>query len=153
MWWWLFNFPLTLWVFADARRRRNSMGWAVGCLLLAIVFLPLYLAKRSLKEGETREGGTGWNTVKYFALFWTILMFLAGISATITVTSNAPVSMDQYEAAGYAIGAGMGLTMIAGVWFAVIVGALVIGLFLKRSTYVENGPTGRLQDVGATKPA
>jgi hypothetical protein len=34
--------------------------------------------------------------------------------------------------------------MIMGLWIVVLVGALAIGLFLKKSSIVENGPTGTL---------
>ena len=48
------------------------------------------------------------------------------------------------EQAGAAIGTVIGIGMILGLWFFVIVGALVIGLFLKKSSIVEKGPTGAL---------
>lgn len=45
------------------------------------------------------------------------------------------------EQAGAAIGTALGMGMIIGLWFVVIVGALVIGLFFKKSSIVEKGPT------------
>lgn len=50
----------TIWVGVDASRRdwgtgTGTAGWVIGCLLLWIVFFPIYLAKRGkapLKEGE-----------------------------------------------------------------------------------------------------
>jgi len=50
----------------------------------------------------------------------------------------------EAEQAGAAIGATLGLGMIFGLWFIVLVGALVLGLFLKKSGIVEKGPTGPL---------
>jgi hypothetical protein len=43
----------------------------------------------------------------------------------------------------------IGMGMIIGLWFVVIVGALVIGLFVKKSSIVEKGPTGALAAIGS----
>ncbi len=53
---------------------------------------------------------------------------------------------DEFESAGVAIGAGLGIIFIAGLWFCGTVGALLIGMFLKKSTVVEKGPTGALAE-------
>jgi hypothetical protein len=58
------------------------------------------------------------------------------------LSAGAPVSGNDYEEAGYAIGATIGIGMILGIWFIVAVGALVLGMFLKKSSIVEKGPTG-----------
>ena len=46
-------------VFLDGSRRamRAPGGWAFGVLMLALVFSPLYLARRPLLAGEARRGG------------------------------------------------------------------------------------------------
>lgn len=139
---------VTLWVAVDAVSRKNSLGWAFGALLLNIIFMPLYLAKRNLKAGETREGGTGWNFAKYFALYWTAFMAIVAVSSMATL-SNTPTLQNEYEQAGYVIGTGIGLSMIFGLWFFVVLGALIIGLLVKRSSIIEKGPTGRLENPDA----
>ena len=55
---------LAAWTFYDIRKRRDHFGWVIGVLIAGVLVLPVYLAKRSLKPGETREGGTGWNVLK-----------------------------------------------------------------------------------------
>ena len=131
MWYWVLNIAIALWVFFDARSRKmdKPVLWAIGTCLLMIVVIPFYFAKRSLKAGEVREGGTGWNVTKSFAIFWTLFMFIAGVTD----------------------GTAMGIGMIFGLWFVVIVGAFVIGLFLKKSSIVEKGPTGALA-LGTRQP-
>lgn len=153
MWFFLLWLGFAIWVFFDSKNRRTNKGalWAVGALFAGVVVLPIYFAKRNLYAGEVREGGTGWNTVKVFALYWTITMFVAGIAgmgAASRVVSDASSSAEQ---AGAAIGSMLGLGLLIGLWFAVLVGTLVIGLFLKKSSVVENGPTGEL--VGQEAPA
>jgi hypothetical protein len=36
------------------------------------------------------------------------------------------------------------MSMLMGLWFFVMVGALVIGLFVKKTSIIEKGPTGAL---------
>jgi len=55
---------LAAWTFYDIRKRRDHFGWVIGVLIAGVLVLPVYLAKRSLKPRETREGGTGWNVLK-----------------------------------------------------------------------------------------
>ncbi len=135
-----------IWVFCDARSRqqRNPPVWAIATAIVGPLVVPFYLAKRNLKHGELREGGTAWNIVKYFAMFWTFTMLIAGISAMIGVNDVVDTATTAAEQAGVAIGAGLGMAIIFFLWFAVLAAALVFGLFLKKSTVVETGPTGPL---------
>lgn len=146
MWYWVLNIAISLWVFVDARNRKMEKSglWAIGTFFLMIVVIPFYFAKRPLKDGEVREGGTGWNVLRSFAIFWTITMFVAGVSGMIAVSDVTTNYSSSAEQAGAAIGTAMGMGMIIGLWFVVIVGALAIGLFLKKSSIVEKGPTGPL---------
>jgi len=146
MWYWILNIVIALWVFFDARSRKmdQSVLWGIGTLLIMILVIPFYFAKRPLKDGEVREGGAAWNVIKSFALFWTLLMFVAGVSGMMAVGSVVNSAKSGAEQAGAAIGTAIGMGMIMGLWFVVLVGALVIGLFLKKSSIVEKGPTGAL---------
>jgi hypothetical protein len=140
------NFTIALWVFFDARSRKMDLSllWAIGTALLMIFVIPFYLATRPLKDGEVREGGTSWNVIKSFALFWTLLMFVAGVSGMMVASNFFNRTDSGAEQFGAAIGTAIGMGMIIGLWFAVMVCALVIGLFLKKSSIVEKGPTGAL---------
>lgn len=146
MWYWLLNILIGLWVLNDARTRKveNAIGWALGTCLLMILFLPYYLAKRNLKAGEIREGGTAWNLLKSFAVFWTLLMAIAGLVGMFSAGQVVTEAGSEAAQAGAAIGTALGLGMLGTLWFVVLVSALVLGLFLKKSSQVEKGPTGAL---------
>lgn len=141
----ILSFILTVWVLMDARKRKNHLiGWSVPTLFLGPFMVPIYLAKRNLKEGEVREGGTGWNILKNFALLWTITIAVMSISGMVEISETEVA--DEWGQAGLAIGATMGLASLAFIWFCVLVGALLLGFFLKSSRIVEKGPTGPLAD-------
>ena len=151
MWYWVLNIAISFWVFLDARKRKMDQPvlWAIGSCILMIVVIPFYFAKRPLKDGEMREGGTGWNVTKYFAIFWTLFMFVAGVAGMMAAGNVVNKASSDAEQVGAAIGTAMGFGMILGLWFVVIVGALVIGLFLKKSSLVEKGPTGALSAIAS----
>lgn len=145
MWYFILYAVIAVWVFTDAKKRMNHIvGWPLATFILGPIVLPVYFAKRNLKADEIREGGTGWNVLKNFALFWTITMVVAGIAGMVSVSDVVQKAGSEAEQAGAAIGATLGLGMIFGLWFIVFVGALVLGLFLKKSSIVEKGPTGPL---------
>ncbi len=148
MWYFVLYAIFAVWVFIDAKKRMNHViAWPLATFILGPLVLPVYFAKRNLKEGQVREGGTGWNVLKNFALIWTITMFVAGIAGMVSVSDVAQKATSEAEQAGVAIGATMGLGMIFILWFIVLVAALVLGLFLKKSSIVEKGPTGPLAQV------
>lgn len=151
MWYWVLNIAIALWVFFDARSRKmdQSVLWAIGTSLLMIFVIPFYFAKRPLKNGEVREGGTAWNVIKSFAIFWTVFMFIAGVAGMMATGDVVTKASSGAEQVGAAIGTAIGVGMIMGLWFIVIVGALVIGLFVKKSSIVEKGPTGALASEGS----
>jgi len=142
-------FVHAVWVFFDAyKRRRHTLGeaagWALGTLVLWLFVVPLYFAQRHLRAGETREGGDGWNYLKTLAVLWTIVMLAVGahyILAASEVASTAHTSAGQ---AGAAIGATLGIGLLAAAWFFPVLGALLLGLVLKKASIVEKGPTGPL---------
>jgi 4-amino-4-deoxy-L-arabinose transferase-like glycosyltransferase len=134
-----------IWVLIDAlKRKAKAIPWAIGTAMLAPIVLPVYIAKRPLKPGEVREGGTGWNVLRSFALFWTVLMAVAAVWGMVAVSEHTATLQTEVERAGAAIGTALGLGMIAALWFFPLAGALVLGLFLKKSSVVEQGPQGPL---------
>jgi hypothetical protein len=126
----------------------------VGAFLLAIIVVPLWFAKRPLKAGETREGGTAWNVLKFFALSWTALMAI-GAAVGFVNAAGLFASFDSDAArAGGALGMVLDMGFLAMIWFIPTVGALVLGFFLKKASVIEHGPTGPLvgtEDVATAK--
>lgn len=147
MWYFIVFGLLALWVGFDANRRNlgavKAILWALGTLVLGVIVVPVYLAKRPLKANQVREGGFAWNVLKNFALTWTILMVAISISAIGAAVGGTNATSDA-EAAGAAIGVSIVVVILAVVWFFPMVGAIVLGFFLKNSAIVERGPTGPL---------
>ena len=146
MWYFILFGLLALWVGFDASKRNlgaaKAVLWAIGTFLLGVIVMPIYIAKRPLKANEVREGGLAWNLLKNFALTWTVLMVAISISA-LGAATGTNVNSDA-EAAGAAIGFSIVVVILAVVWFFPMVGAIVLGFFLKNSAIVERGPTGPL---------
>lgn len=141
MWFLLVSAVLAAIVGYDAAKRNaNAFGWGIGTFLLAVIFMPLYYAKRPLLAGEVREGGTGWNFLRNFALMWTGTMILAGLAAIAGMGSIMGSASTEAEAAGAAIGGMIGFGILGAFWFFPVLGALVLGLLLRKSTVVERGP-------------
>jgi hypothetical protein len=139
-----------IWVLVDSSRRRiGPLAWTLGTLVLGPIVLPVYFAKRPLRSGETREGGTAWNILRSFALLWTVAMAAAGVSAMVSVSAHTATLQSDAEKAGAAIGTALGLGLIGALWFFPMLGALVLGLILKKSSVLEKGPTGPLSVEGA----
>jgi len=158
---------VAVWIFLDSKKREfNGIPYAVATCFLGPFVAPVYLAKRNLKEDEMREGGTAWNILKNFALFWTATIFVVGIAWMIALfaASNAVLKTSPNtggEAFGAAAGAAIGTVFVFGIllstWFFPMVCALVLGFFLKKASIVETGPTGALaveepQDIKKPSP-
>jgi len=130
MWYWVIAPVIAAWVFFDARSRRmgskSALCWAIGTVLFAIVVVPFYFAKRRLKPGEVREGGTGWNVAKVLAICWTVMVAAVALVASATNSESSP-------------GAALGMTLFIVIWAIISAGILAIGLLLKKSTIVERG--------------
>jgi hypothetical protein len=120
----------------------------MGTFLFGPIVLPFYLARRPLKIGETREGGTGWNVLRNFAILWTIVMAIVSISALMSMASVTSGVKSGAEMAGAGIGMVLGVGFMAFAWFVPTFGAALIGFLLKKNSVVERGPTGAL--VGDT---
>ncbi len=126
-------------------------AWTLGTFFLGPIILPVYLAKRPLKKGEVREGGAAWNVLKNFAILWTVLMAIVGLSAMMKV-GQATSSLETDAAkAGAGLGILLGMGFLAAVWFVPTMGTAVLGFLLKKNSIVETGPTGPL--VGQNSPA
>ena len=137
------------WVFRDAHKRQdNILSWPIGTAVLGPIVVPAYLAYRNLKSGEIREGGRAWNLLKNFAVLWTVTMLVAGIAGVVGASEVAQSASNDAERAGAAIGMGFGVAMLFMLWFFPVLGALVLGLLVKKSTSIERGPTGPLA-IGA----
>ena len=126
----LLYFILSLWVVYDAGKRKNNMiTWPVATALFGLIALPVYLAKRNLLADETREGGVAWNTIKYFVLFWTLTITIDGIHAIAVMSEMTDRMSPGVSDFGEAIAIGAYVF----VWFAVVILALILGLFLKKN--------------------
>jgi hypothetical protein len=145
---------LAVWVFFDARgRKTNAILWTVGTVLLGPVAIFFYLAMRPLKAGEVRKGGIAWNTLKNFAIFWTVLMSteVIGWGAFLAMGSFSPVLQAEAKKVSTVLSQlmALGFSVIAVLWLVPALGALFIGLIVRRSSIVEIGPTGPLAAVSA----
>jgi hypothetical protein len=144
MWYWILWAVAAAWVAWDGWRRMVLFPlWALGTLGLGPIVLPIYLAVRPLDSGETREHGRAWNILKNFAIMWTLTMVVISI-ILLTAAGNASSAADSDAArAGQAIGVTLLAGLLAATWFLPMIGALVLGFFL-RSSVIERGPTGPL---------
>ena len=145
---WSFIIPViaAIWVVIDGLQRKlriKAIIWSIATLIIGVLTLPIYLATRPLKAGESREGGTAWNILRNFALFWTIFLVIVTLSWLVAMNGTTPATNSDWEQAGRAIGTTLGLGLMCGLWFLPMLAALVIGFFLK-SSRVEQGPTGSL---------
>jgi ankyrin repeat protein len=124
------------WVFCDARlRNAAAIFWSILAAVLGPLALPVYLAKRPLKEGEIREGGFGWQLFKNLALLWTLAIGLIIVKGFTTVTGGAVSFRGEIQLAGIAVGFGV---LVLG-WLSILIGIAVIALLLKKSSIIEKG--------------
>ena len=123
---------LCVWVFVDARtRKNNSLGWSIPTLILGpFIVFPFYFAYRNLKAGEVRVGGSVWHIFRNYTLSWTVLVIFS--------VSGVIVMLDLEAGEGFS-------TFLMGgiIWFGVAFFIMVIGLFFKQSDVVERGSPDR----------
>jgi hypothetical protein len=147
--WFAVYAAFAIWVLEDcSRRRTSSLGWTLGTFFLGPIVLPIYFAKRPLKTGEVREGGTAWNILRNFALLWTVAMAAIGVGTLIAVSTNTATLQSDAERSGAAIGTALALGVIGALWFFPTLGSVLLGFLLKKSSVVEKGPTGPLSVEG-----
>jgi spore maturation protein SpmA len=80
----------------------------------------------------------------YFTLFWTLTMAVGAIAGMVNAGQVADRATTQAQKAGAALGATLGMGVIFVLWLVMLAAALILGLFLKKSSVVERGPTGPL---------
>lgn len=153
MWYFVLYLIFAVWVFIDAKKAPQSSGGLARRDLGARSSgtLPVYFAKRNLQAGEVREGGTGWNVIKNFALFWTLTVAVGVVAGMVNAGQVADRATTQAQKAGAALGATLSMGMILVLWFLVLAAALILGLFLKKSSIVEHGPTGPLAQAATVE--
>ena len=99
----------SLGIHIDAKKRLNHpVGWPAATLVLGPVVLPVYFAKRNLQAGEVREGGTGWNVIKNFALFWTLTVAVGAVAGMVNVGQVAGPGHDPGAKGGRGTGRKLG---------------------------------------------
>jgi len=142
---WITGIIAAIYCFWDAseRRMKNPLLWAICGGLFNLLTIALLHGNRWLKQGETRSGGRGWDSCRWFAILATPFFFLLGITGISTISNQITSTSDSASQAGTAIGGAIGLGMIFFLWLAVSVSSLLIG-FMLRKDVKESGPTGPL---------
>ncbi|MDZ7659484.1 hypothetical protein [Fodinibius sp.] len=124
-----------IWIFFDSQQRNNNrVKWTLGAFFLTPFVVPNYFAKRNLKEGEVRKGGRNWHRCKYFTLYWTLFMVLFTFFSRLSeLRVMQPIREQAFEL--------FGILML---WIIPAGVVLLVGIFLKKPSKVEKGPTGSL---------
>jgi hypothetical protein len=144
MWYPILSIIFGIWVGFDGHKRKaNFIVWAIGVAILGPIILPVYLAKRPLLSGQIREGGTAWNILKNFAIFWTIFMIVATVWTMSAIGERITTLNSEAARAGAAIGTFLGLGMLGVLWFLPFIGAFILGLMLKKNSIIERGPAAQ----------
>ena len=133
------------WLLCDSnvRHHKSWIGWVIATLILSPLVVAIYLPQRNLKAGEKREGGYAWNLSKNFCLLWTLTMIAIAFMGLGSAASSISGMTNDASIAGAGLGVALRLGLIFGLWFIVMITALIIGLLMKKST-IEEGPTGDL---------
>jgi H+/Cl- antiporter ClcA len=78
--------------------------------------------------------------LKNFAIVWTILILLGAMAGLYDSGQQLQRPMSEAEKFGSGLGIIAGLGLWGALWFFPVLGALVLGLLLKKSSIVERGP-------------
>jgi hypothetical protein len=140
---------VTIFVLWDAGRRRAArVLWTIATLALWPIVLPIWLAVRPLRRGEQRRGGRAWMLLRSFALTWTLLwgshlVVTVGVGTVVAGTSQTRAERDSGLSMIVLVGAIFGV-----IWLLPALGALLLGLLLRRPEALESGP----DDVAVPAP-
>jgi hypothetical protein len=143
LWIWMLLAVAAIWVFVDARKRKADQPglWAIGTFLIAVLAFPAYLTTRPLLPGGRREGGRGWNFLRYLALMWTVLMAVLTVMYLVSIADTSAGLHSDAERAGAAIGTALGIGLIGVIWLAPTAVVLLIGVLVRKQNEVETGDT------------
>lgn len=113
-------------------RNINIVKYIIISLIMPPLGYGMWQADKPLIGKEERYGGKGWVIMRTFAIFHTIMCIIWAFFALGLASEVAGNASNDYEAAGAAIGAGIGIIMIVGIWFGGTLGSLILGLILKK---------------------
>jgi hypothetical protein len=144
MWYIVLSGILALLVLVDALKRLVHLPqlWALATFLLAPIVLPVYLARRPLLVDEVRRGGSVWNVLKYFTLFWMIFMLVATLFGLTLDSRHDAIMQGIAQVLKTDLASPSAFRVILNIWLMPIVGATILGLIFRRWSHVEIGPTG-----------
>lgn len=119
------TFAIYCFIVADDRRMRRPWLWGIFGFVLNILAASTLHGNCWLKEGESRHGGRGWDSCRWFIIL-----------SAIVVPLHALISAASTEApAAVALLAALIICLV--LWIPVI----ILGLVLKKDV-TEDGPTG-----------
>lgn len=121
---------------------KNPWLWSVFGFFCNFFAIAILHGQRWLKEGETRSGGRGWDSCRWFAILSTPFFFFAGLSGLFAASQGVDTSSEAAQA-GAAIGMTLGIGMLFFLWLFVMIASILFGFVLKKDTK-EEGPTGPL---------
>ncbi len=141
--------PITIFVGVDAYKRKNKwLWWSIGVIISWPVVLPLYFSFRNLKEGEVREGGLIWVTIKNYILIYSTNIFILILLLLILPQNLGYLSREIFitEFAGFNISINFIYYIIFVIWLIPSILFLMIGSFFKDDYSKIEGPTGSLKE-------
>jgi hypothetical protein len=145
VWYLIAGLFAAIWTGLDAYSRRSNVAlYAVGAFLFAPMVVPIWIASRPLRTGETREGGRAWNVLRNFAITWTILMAIAAFVGLLAAGKSVSHADSEAAQTGAGLGILLGMGLLGMVWFVPMIGTVVLGFILKKANANEVGPTGPL---------
>lgn len=131
---------------------KSPILWALFGFFFNFLAIAILHGNRWLKNGESRQGGKGWDSCRWLAINGTVLFILGAITGLGSLSTSAPSSSDAAASAGFAIGATLGLGFIFMLWLLFSIFVLLVGLMLRKKAE-EVGPTGPLAAIHLTESA
>jgi len=79
---------LAIWISIDGYKRKvNLIPWTIGTIFLGPITLPYYIAIRPLKASQSPASGKAQTLFKGLAVFWALMLAVAGIWGGKTMTN------------------------------------------------------------------